>query len=263
MAASPAFTAPPEPSSASKRYDPDKPAFAVKDFSWDEYIQYRPRYRFSYYDRIFTYHAEHSSSWAVAHDSGAGPAVVSEELIKKFRHVHVSDPNEEYIEIAQQRLSSLGHGRDKFTFHAESAERSSMADSSVDLLVIAEAIHWCDVPVAMKESARQLKPGGTMAVSFYANPWFPDHPKATEKWNEIFARYGEGGNRIGGVYRRGNINMGNGMLNVPFDLELWEPGVCTLSSKPVVLPAQSHLLSFTTILFQHLKKHVCLLTESL
>jgi ubiquinone/menaquinone biosynthesis C-methylase UbiE len=100
------------------------------------------------------------------HDVGAGAGIVSETLAEKFTHVIVSEPNLEYIQMAEGCLSALPQGfpKDKFSFHAESAEKSSIPDASVDCVTICEAIYWTDMPAAVSEFARQLESGGSLCI---------------------------------------------------------------------------------------------------
>jgi SAM-dependent methyltransferase len=44
------------------------------------------------------------------------------------------------------------------------AERLPLRDRSVDAVVVAEAFHWFDAPVALAEARRVLRPGGGLAL---------------------------------------------------------------------------------------------------
>jgi hypothetical protein len=79
--------------------------FRQAGFDWDGYIKHRPTYPSSLYQRIYEHHYAQSGGWELAHDVGAGPGVVSQEVEKHFRNVVISDPNEDYINIATHRLS--------------------------------------------------------------------------------------------------------------------------------------------------------------
>jgi len=47
------------------------------------------------------------------------------------------------------------------------AEHSGLAARSVDLLTVAQALHWFDLPAFYREARRVLKPGGVLAVWTY------------------------------------------------------------------------------------------------
>jgi SAM-dependent methyltransferase len=48
------------------------------------------------------------------------------------------------------------------------AEESGLQSRSVDLVTVAQAVHWFDVPAFFAEARRVLKPGGVCAVWSYA-----------------------------------------------------------------------------------------------
>jgi ubiquinone/menaquinone biosynthesis C-methylase UbiE len=45
------------------------------------------------------------------------------------------------------------------------AEKTELKDNSVDLVVVAEALHWLEIDKFFAECDRILKPGGVIAVS--------------------------------------------------------------------------------------------------
>lgn len=61
-----------------------------------------------------------------------------------------------------------------------SAEDTTLADESVDLVVVANALHWVDRDAARAEFSRILRPGGRVAVVWYVaresgTPFLRDH----------------------------------------------------------------------------------------
>ncbi|KAK0121171.1 hypothetical protein ONS96_011352 [Cadophora gregata f. sp. sojae] len=203
-----------------------KPGFSSPDFSWDIYIKYRPAYPRSFWDRIYNYHDSHSGQYGVAHDVGSGAGIASHDLARKFRHVIVSDPNDNYTNIASERLiSQYGHPKEKFTFLQEKGEKSSVKNATVDLLVVCEAIHWMDVDLAMEEFARQLKPGGTLAISHYGRPIMIDNPRAQSIWDRIFDIWVERNFYRDEVHTRTVKNGDTGLDVVQFSPEHWKEGV--------------------------------------
>ena len=58
---------------------------------------------------------------------------------------------------------------------AGSAERIPLDDASVDDVFVAEAFHWFDTVLAVREIARVLRPGGTVVVCF--NDWLSLEPE--------------------------------------------------------------------------------------
>jgi SAM-dependent methyltransferase len=62
---------------------------------------------------------------------------------------------------------------------AGTAEAIPLPDASVDAVFVAEALHWFDLPRALDEIARVLRPGGTLIVMWNTTdddeqPWFDD-----------------------------------------------------------------------------------------
>ncbi|KAI9048780.1 hypothetical protein LZ554_007611 [Drepanopeziza brunnea f. sp. 'monogermtubi'] len=205
--------------------------FSAPDFSWDQYVKHRPAYRAPFWARIYDYHASHGSGhFGVAHDVGAGAGIASQELASRFRTVIVSDPNEDYIRAAAARLtaSSSPHlglpKEERFTFLRESGEQSSVRTGTVDVLVVCEAIHFMDIDRAMREFARQLKPGGTLAISYYGRPHVRDDARARSVWDRMFDVWAEGNFERSEVFRRAFRNGVTGLDNVPFSPEFWEEG---------------------------------------
>lgn len=55
-------------------------------------------------------------------------------------------------------------------YRLESAEQCTIEDKSIDLITVAQAIHWFDFNVFYKQVHRVLKPGGIIAAWAYNNP---------------------------------------------------------------------------------------------
>ncbi len=54
------------------------------------------------------------------------------------------------------------------------AENSGLPDSSVDLVTVAQALHWFDVEAFYAEARRVARPGAVLAVWNYPRPEFTD-----------------------------------------------------------------------------------------
>ncbi|KAJ0426154.1 hypothetical protein BJY00DRAFT_307656 [Aspergillus carlsbadensis] len=197
---------PTTPSTTQESPDTEHP-----NWDWEKYIKYRPAYPDSLFDALYTYHAAASpdNTFTVAHDVGAGPGNVSARLAERFTRVVLSDPNKDFLSAARGRLSSSSCSKksamsasetptstpditqgqaqaDKFIYLAESAERSSAASGAVDLVIIADALHWTDIPASIAEFARQLKSGGTLCVPQYGPAWIENNEEAQRAWEGLF-----------------------------------------------------------------------------
>lgn len=200
--------------------------FQSPDFSWDDYIRYRPMYPLSLYDRIYTHHsqARPSNSFTTALDVGSGPGIVAELLASKFQHVVVAEPNAEHLSVARQRLGPH-FPAGKFTFLAETGEQSSLQDRSVDCITAAVSLHWCEVPLAVAEFSRILKSGGTLCVVHYSTPRLVGNDKANKAWKALCMDLTDGyWQKAGPMYQRLMKNLISGHDNLPLTSEIWEDG---------------------------------------
>lgn len=100
--------------------------------------------------------AAHGAAW----DAGCGSGQLSVALAQRFERVIATDPSREQVASAEP------HPR--IEYRCEPAERSSLADASVDLAVAAQAAHWFDWPRYLAEVERVAKPGALVALVTYA-----------------------------------------------------------------------------------------------
>ena len=119
------------------------------------YSAYRPRYP----EALFTYLASitpgHAHAWDCA--TGSGQAAVA--LARHYRNVTATDASASQIQNAEQFRN--------ITYKVEPAECTSIAPASVDLITVAQALHWFDLPAFTQEVLRVLKPQGVLAVWTY------------------------------------------------------------------------------------------------
>ena len=160
---------------------------------WSSYLAYRPHYPASFFHRIYDYHSHKpKATWSVAHDIGAGCGVVSSSLAPRFDSVIVSDPNDGYVTLARKILvDELSIADSKFRFLQEGAEKSSVEPATVDLVAVCECIHWTDTVAAIKEFGRELKTGGTLAITHYTVPLIAGNNRAQSAWKAIWDVYSE------------------------------------------------------------------------
>ena len=89
--------------------------------------------------------------------TGNGQAAVS--LTRYFDFVIATDASTQ--QIAQASRS------DRICYHVATAERSAIAGASVDLVVVAQALHWFDLPAFVSEARRVMREDGVLAVWCY------------------------------------------------------------------------------------------------
>ena len=105
-------------------------------------------------------------------------------LAEHFAQVHATDVAPEQIAAAKP------HPRVRYS--VAPAERSGLADGSVDLVTVAQALHWFDVTAFYAEAARVARPGALLAVWNYPRPQFVD----AELDRRFFAFYSAGGRAV-------------------------------------------------------------------
>jgi SAM-dependent methyltransferase len=126
------------------------------------YADYRPTYP----DSLFSFLSEtcktsgtHSLSLAIDCATGNGQAAVA--LADFFASVHACDASLEQLDKA------VACPRVHYTQGA--AEVIQLGDNSADLITVAQALHWFDIPAFYIEARRVLKPSGILAVWCYEN----------------------------------------------------------------------------------------------
>lgn len=149
--------------------EPDRPGFA-DHFSAVAagYAASRPHYP----DDLFSWLASLAPSRKCAWDAGTGNGQAALALAGHFDHVVATDAS------AAQIGAAVPHPR--VEYRVATAERSGLASGSLDLVVVAQALHWFDVSAFNVEAARVLRPGGVLAVWTYALPVLGDPVLDTE-----------------------------------------------------------------------------------
>lgn len=112
----------------------------------------RPGYPEELFEWLASLVERHEVAWDTA--TGSGQAAVS--LAKHFQRVIATDISEEQIVHARTYP--------RIEYRAASAEASGLADSSVDLIVSAAALHWFDLERFYAEARRVGRPGSVLAA---------------------------------------------------------------------------------------------------
>lgn len=120
-----------------------------------DYARYRPGYP----AELFAWLARIAPSHGTAWDCGTGSGQAAVALAAHFGHVIATDPSRKQLAHAEP------HPR--VEYRAASAEASLLDTASIDLLTVAQAIHWFDLEKFYAEAKRVLKPGGIIAVWTY------------------------------------------------------------------------------------------------
>jgi hypothetical protein len=120
------------------------------------YARFRPRYPAA----LFEWLAELPAARRLAWDCATGSGQAATMLAAHFDHVVGSDAS-----IAQLRAAARASRVD---YLASPAESSALRSGRVDLVTIAQALHWIDVPRFYAEVSRVAARGAALAIWGYA-----------------------------------------------------------------------------------------------
>ncbi|MBX9929875.1 MAG: class I SAM-dependent methyltransferase [Gemmatimonadaceae bacterium] len=119
-----------------------------------DYAQYRP----SYPAALFHYLAAVAPATRLAWDAGTGNGQAATALADRFAEVVGTDPSAEQLKHATR------HPRVRY---AVSAGAPELAERSVDLITVAQALHWFDLDAFLAEAKRVAAPRAVLAVWGY------------------------------------------------------------------------------------------------
>jgi SAM-dependent methyltransferase len=120
----------------------------------EQYVKYRPGYPAAVLD-FLRERIGLLPAWIVA-DIGSGTGISTKLFLDSGNTVFAVEPNREMREAAEQLLA----GYATFRSVDGSAEQTTLAPSSCDLVVAGQAFHWFDAVATKAEFARILQPGG-------------------------------------------------------------------------------------------------------
>jgi len=119
------------------------------------YARARPRYP----DALYEWLASESPATELAWDCATGSGQAALGVAERFRRVVATDVSEEQIRHA--------HPHQRVEYRVARAESSGLPAGAVDLVTVAAAAHWFDLPAFGAEATRVLRPGGLLAVWSY------------------------------------------------------------------------------------------------
>jgi SAM-dependent methyltransferase len=120
-----------------------------------DYAKFRPRYP----REMFKYLGTVARSRALAWDCATGNGQAAVQLAEVFDRVIATDASEKQIANAEP------HHR--VEYRVASGEESGLESGTVDLIMLAQALHWFDLDRFYAEVERLLKPRGVFAASTY------------------------------------------------------------------------------------------------
>jgi SAM-dependent methyltransferase len=127
-----------------------------------EYANFRPGYPPELFEWLARAAPRRDAVW----DCGCGSGQASTALAEHFQVVHATDVAPEQIAAARP------HARVQYS--VAPAEHSGLGAASVDLVTVAQALHWFDVQAFYAEARRVARPGALLAVWNYPRPRLVD-----------------------------------------------------------------------------------------
>lgn len=119
------------------------------------YAAHRPRYPARLFDELAANAPRTELAWDCA--TGNGQAALG--AAAHFRHVVATDASQAQIAAA------VPHAR--ITYRVAAADASGLEAGSVDLVTVAQALHWLDIDAFFREARRVLLPRGVIAAWCY------------------------------------------------------------------------------------------------
>lgn len=121
----------------------------------EQYRRFRPTYPAALYDHILPLVQGRERAW----DAGTGNGQVAVVLGDYFQEVIATDISK------RQMQSARPHPRVRYRLAR--AEAAPLPDHSVDLITVAQALHWFAFPAFFREVRRVVRPGGVLATWGY------------------------------------------------------------------------------------------------
>ena len=124
-------------------------------FAASSYASYRPHYPRALFHWLESLTPRHEVAW----DCGTGSGQAAVALARHFGQVVATDAS-----LAQLANADRARG---VHYLAMRAEQCALGAGSVDLVTVAQALHWFDHPRFFAQADHALRPGGVLAVWSY------------------------------------------------------------------------------------------------
>lgn len=120
------------------------------------YAKYRPAYPQELINHILSFVTEKNAAW----DCGTGNGQTAFTLSRYFKQVIATDISGKQLGMAPQA--------DNIIYKNEAAEKTSLANNSINLVTVSQALHWFRFDEFYQEVRRVAAPGAVIAVWTYS-----------------------------------------------------------------------------------------------
>jgi SAM-dependent methyltransferase len=120
-----------------------------------DYARFRPGYPRELFDYLVSIAPSRQLAW----DCGTGNGQAAVALASLFDRVIATDASEKQIMNAEPH--------ERIEYRVAPAEDSGIESETLDMIVVAQALHWFDLDRFYAEARRVLKPDGVLAASAY------------------------------------------------------------------------------------------------
>ena len=146
----------------------------------ERYHRHRPAYPVALFDWLIRY-ARLAPGAPVA-DIGCGTGISTRQLVERGLDVVGVDPNEDMLAYAR----AAGGAR----YERGEAAATGLPAAAFDLVTVAQAFHWFEVPLALREIRRVLRPGRA-CVAFWnlrgASPFNEEYDRLLRQHSTEYA----------------------------------------------------------------------------
>ena len=126
----------------------------------DAYREHRPRYPREIVD-VLRRECGLTPEWTIA-DIAAGTGLLAEIFLENGNPVIAVEPNA----AMRDACEDLGEEFPRLRCANGTAEATGLAEASIDVATVGQAMHWFDLAATRREFARILRPGGCCVVVY-------------------------------------------------------------------------------------------------
>ncbi|KAL3623554.1 hypothetical protein CASFOL_032370 [Castilleja foliolosa] len=137
----------------------------------------------SYPQQLFDFIASNTPSHDLAWDAGTGTGQAAKALANIYKNVIATDTSPKQIEFAV-KLPNISYKCTSPSMSISELQQNIGPESSVDLVTLAQALHWFDLPKFYEQVKCVLKkPNGVIAA------WCYTLPEVNPKVDSVLARF--------------------------------------------------------------------------